>query len=146
MRLVLHIYTNRMVMLNHWTTPCLKRYSQWNLKYVYQIPGESLQLQLQLMYIIIYLLGVSNRKHLKRSSWVINLKRYTSMSLAVKPMCFFPVKFMLINLCHILNWWYSLGMRTIVIALCTIYKEISFSTPHMPSLMRNFFLNILNPM
>ena len=145
MRLVLYIYTNRMVMLNHWITSCLKRCSQYNLKHIYQIPGRSLQLQLQLMYIIVYLLGVSNRKHLKRSSWVINLKHCTSMFLAVEPICFSLVKFMLINLCHILNWWYSLGMRTMVINLCAIYKEISFSTPHMPSLIRNFFLNVLNP-
>ena len=30
-------------------------------------------------------------------------------------------------------------MRTIGIALCIIHKEISFSTPHIPSLMRDFF-------
>ena len=33
-----------------------------------------------------------------------------------------------------------------VITLCTIHKEILFSTPHMPSLMRNFSLNTLTLM
>ena len=75
-----------------------------------------------------------------RSSWVINPKHHTFMSLAVELMCFSPVKFMLINLYHVLNWWYLLDMRTIVINLYAIYKEISFSTPHMLSLMRNSFL------
>ena len=146
MRLVLPMYTNGMVVLNDWTIPCLKRCSQYNLKHAYQISSGSLQWQLQLMYTIVHLLGILNRKHLRRSSWVINSKHHTSMSLAVESMCFSPVKFMLINLYHVLNWWYLLGMRTIVITLCAIYKEISFSTPHMLSLMRNFFLNALTPM
>ena len=29
---------------------------------------------------------------------------------------------------------------------CYIYKEISFSTLYMPSLIRDFFLNVLTPM
>ena len=78
------------------------------------------------LYIITHLLGISNVKHLIRSSWVINLKYCTSMSLGVKHISFFPVKFILINLHYSLNWWYSLGMRTMVITLCAIHKKISF--------------------
>ena len=92
------------------------------------------------MYTIAHLLSILNGKHLMRSSWVINPKHHTFMSLAVKLMCFSLVKFMLINLYHVLNWWYLLDMRTIVINLYAIYKEISFSTPHMLSLTRNSFL------
>ena len=68
------------------------------------------------------------------------------MSLAIEPMCFSLLKFMLINLHHILNWWYSLGMKTMDTALYTIYKEILFSTLYMLSLMRNFSLNVLTVM
>jgi len=143
MRLVFYMYTNKMVMLNNWTVSCLKRCSQCNLKHAYQIPSGNLQLQLQLMYTIAHLLGISDGKHLRRSSWVINLKHCTFMSLAVEPMCFFPVKFMLTNLHYILNWWYSLDIRTMVITLCTIHKKILFFTSHMPSLIRNCFLNAL---
>ena len=78
------------------------------------------------MYTIAHLLGISNGKHLRRSSWVINLKHHTFMSLAVEPMCFFPVKFMLTNLHYILNWWYSLGIRTMVITLCTYTRKYHF--------------------
>ena len=83
MRLVLYMYTNKIVVLNSWTTPCLKR------------------------YIIIHPLNISSGKYLRRSSWITNPKHHTSMSLAVKPMCSSLVKFMLINVCHFLNWWYE---------------------------------------
>ena len=55
------------------------------------------------MYIIAYLLGISNEKYLRRIFWVINLKNCTSMSLAIELMYFSLVKFMPINLHHILN-------------------------------------------
>jgi len=35
-------------------------------------------------------------------------------------------------------------MKTIVIALYDIHKEILFSAQHMPSSMRDLFLDILN--
>ena len=140
-KLVLSIYTNKIVMLNNWTAYCSKMYSQCDLKHVYQIPSRSSLLQL--MYTITHLLGISNRKHIRRSSWETSSKHYTSLSLAVEHICFFLTKFIPINLCHILNWWYSLGTRTIAINLYTIHKGISFSTLHMLSLTRNSFLNTL---
>ena len=140
-KLVLSIYTNKIVMLNNWTAYFSKRHSQCNLKYVYQISSRiSL---LQLMYTIVHLLDISNGKHIRRSSWATSSKHYTSLSLAVKHMCFFLTKFIPINLCYILNWWYLLDTRTIAINLCTIYKGMLFSTLHMLSSTRNSFLNTL---
>ena len=49
------------------------------------------------------------------------------------------VKFVSINLHYILNWWYLLGMRTIVITLYAIYKKMLFSILHILFLMRNIF-------
>ena len=83
--------TNKVVMFSNWTVSCLKRHSQYNLKHTYQISDRDLQLQLQLMYTIVHLLDISNRKHIRRSSYVINLKHCTSISLTVKPICFFLV-------------------------------------------------------
>jgi len=110
-----------------------------DLKHVYQIPSRSSLLQL--MYTITHLLGISNGKHIRRSSWATSSKYCTSLSLAVKHMCFFLTNFMLINLCYILNWWYSLGTKTIAINLCTIHKGMSFSTLYMLSSTRNSLLN-----
>ena len=73
----------------------------------------------------------------------MNLNHCISISLVVKYICTFPMRFIPINLYYILNWWYSLSMRIIVIALCVIHKKISFSVSQMSSLMRNSFLSIL---
>ena len=96
----------QIVIFSNWTVSCLKRHSQCNLKHTYQISDKDLQLQLQLMYTIVHLLDISNGKHIRRSSYVINLKHCTSISLTVKPICFFLVKFMLTSLYYIiaLNW------------------------------------------
>jgi len=69
-----------------------------NLRHTYQMFSRSLLLQLQLMCTIVYLIDISNRKHLKRSSWAMSPKHCTSMSLAIKYICFSLIKFVLINL------------------------------------------------
>jgi len=56
-----------------------------------------------LIYTITYLSHVSSGKHLRKSSWITNSKNYTSISLAVEPMCSSLVKFIPTNLYYILN-------------------------------------------
>ena len=137
--------SSKIVIFSNWTVSCLKRYSQYNLKHIYQKSNRDLQLQLQLIYTIVYLLDIPNEKHIRRSSYVINLKHCTSIYLTVKPIYFFLVKFMLISLYYIiaLNWWYLLGIWIMIIALYAIYKKTLFSTLYILSLIKNFFLNIL---
>ena len=76
----------------------------------------------------------------------MNLNHCIFISLAVKYIYTFPMRFIPINLYYILNWWYSLSMRIIGIALCVIHKKMSFSVSQMSSLMRNSFLSILTLM
>ena len=95
------------------------------------------------MYTIIHLKSILNDKYLRRFSWIINPNHCTSISLVVKYMCTFSMRFVPINLYYILNWWYLLSIRIIFIALYVMHKEMSFFVPYMSYLMRNSFLSIL---
>ena len=53
-----------------------------------------------LTYTITHLLDISNRKYLRRPFWAINPRYLTSMSLGIEYICFFSMRFVLVNLCY----------------------------------------------
>jgi len=79
----------------------LKIYSQCDLKQVYQISGRNLLLQLQFIYTIAHLLSISNKKYIRRFSWIIKLVPCSELMIFI---------------------------RIIVIALYTIHKKITYQT------------------
>ena len=92
--------------------------------------------------ITVLLLNVSNRKYLRRSSHVKNLKYHTFVYLFVKHMCIFLIKFVQINLYCALNWWYLLDIRIIAIGSFAIHKGMLYSALSMLSLKKNTFLDV----